>query len=63
VFLSIIGRVIFFVVAAITAVFLIGALFSFAVWALTGQHAAFLSMLDFLVWGALSFVPMTLIQY
>jgi hypothetical protein len=31
--------------------------------ALTSQQAAFRSMLDFLVWGAPSFVPMALIQY
>jgi hypothetical protein len=62
-FLANIARLVVFAIAAISAVFMIGALFSFAIWALTGQHAAFLSMLDFLVWGSLSFVPMALIQY
>ena len=32
-------------------------------WVFTGQHAAFLSMLDFLLWGGLSCVPMVLINY
>ena len=62
-FLAIIARLVVFGIALISGVFMIGVLFSFAVWVLTGQHAAFLSMLDFLAWGALSFVPMTLIQY
>ena len=62
-FLSIIAGVVAFAFALISAVFMIGALFSFAMWVFTGQHAAFLSMLDFLVWGSLSFVPMTLIHY
>jgi hypothetical protein len=62
-FLSIIAGLVAFAFALISGVLMIGALFSFAIWVLTGQHAAFLSMLDFLVWGSLSFVPMTLIQY
>ena len=57
-FLAIIARLVVFAFALISGVFMIGVLFSFAVWVLTGQHAAFLSMLDFLAWGALSFVPM-----
>ncbi|HEX3400323.1 MAG TPA: hypothetical protein VHT74_08360 [Acetobacteraceae bacterium] len=62
-FLSIIAGLVAFAFALISGVLMIGALFSFAMWVFTGQHAAFLSMLDFLVWGSLSFVPMTLIQY
>jgi len=62
-FLSIIASLVAFAFALISGVFMIGVLFSFAIWVLTGQHAAFLSMLDFLVWGSLSFVPMTLIHY
>ena len=62
-FLAIIARLVVFAFALISGVFMIGVLFSFAVWVLTGQHAAFPSMLDFLVWGSLSFVPMALIQY
>jgi hypothetical protein len=62
-FLSIIAGVIWFALAAISGVFMVGALFSFAMWAFTGQHAAFLSMLDFLLWGGLSSVPMVLIHY
>jgi hypothetical protein len=56
-FLAFIAKVVIFAFAAISAVFMIGALFSFAIWVFTGQHVAFLSMLDFLVWGSLSFVP------
>jgi hypothetical protein len=41
----------------------VASLFSFANWALIGHHDAFLSMLDFLVWGSLSSIPMTLIHY
>jgi membrane protein YdbS with pleckstrin-like domain len=62
-FLSVIAGVIWFALAAISGVFMVGALFSFAMWAFTGQHAAFLSMLDFLLWGGLSCVPMVLINY
>ena len=62
-FLSIIASLVAFAFALISGVFMIGVLFSFAIWVLTGQHAAFLSMLDFLAWGSLSFVPMTLIHY
>jgi len=62
-FLSIIAGLIYFVFALISGVFMVGVLFSFAIWVLTGQHAAFLSMLDFLVWGALSSIPMALIHY
>ena len=62
-FLSIIASLVAFAFALVSGVFMIGALFSFAMWVFTGQHAAFLSMLDFLVWGSLSFVPMTLIHY
>jgi len=50
-FLAIIARLVVFAFALISGVFMIGVLFSFAVWVLTGQHAAFPSMLDFLVWG------------
>jgi len=62
-FLSVIAGVFWFALAAISGVFMVGALFSFAMWAFTGQHAAFLSMLDFLLWGGLSCVPMVLINY
>ena len=62
-FLSIIAGLIYFVFALISGVFMVGVLFSFAMWVLTGQHAAFLSMLDFLVWGSLSSIPMALIHY
>jgi hypothetical protein len=47
-FLSIIASLVAFAFALISGVFMIGVLFSFAIWVLTGQHAAFLSMLDFL---------------
>jgi hypothetical protein len=62
-FLSIIATVAMFALSAVGAVFLVGALFSFAMWVLTGQHDAFLAMLDFLLWGAVSSVPMVLINY
>ena len=62
-FLMVIAKLVYFVIAAISAVFMMGALFSLAIWALTGQHAAFLSMLDFLLWGGLSCVPMFMIDY
>ena len=62
-FLSIIARLVAFAFALISGVFMVGVLFSFAMWVLTGQHAAFLSMLDFLVWGSLSSIPMALIHY
>jgi hypothetical protein len=62
-FLSIIATVAMFALGAIGSVFLVGALCSFAMWALTGQHDAFLAMLDFLLWGAVSCVPMVLINY
>jgi hypothetical protein len=47
-FLAFIVKVVAFAFALISGVFMIGVLFSFAIWVLTGQHAAFLSMLDFL---------------
>ena len=62
-FLAFIVKVVAFAFALISGVFMIGVLFSFAIWVLTGQHAAFLSMLDFLVWGSLSSIPMGLIHY
>jgi membrane protein YdbS with pleckstrin-like domain len=62
-FLSIIAGVIWFAFAAISGVFMVGALFSFAMWVFTGQHDAFLAMLDFLLWGGLSCVPMVVINY
>lgn len=62
-FLLIIAHIVFFIVAAISGVFMIGALFSFGIWLLTGQRDAILAMLDFLVWGAISFIPITIFHY
>lgn len=62
-FASAIAAVVFWLLAMVSGVFLICALFSLAVWALLGDPAAAHATLVCLLWGAVPFILLTLLRH